>query len=422
MRVNYDNGGALRGFIGASFFWEDGTQRVPFETDEASFAACLAGFCRAPNGTYLAIDFNPASPSFMFPVPRALAPDIIHQEVFANTARNKTFSVYADASYDVMGWLELTAGVRYQHESRLSGFMSDWSPALLTGASLLPIGFTDGEFLFGQKESFDAVLPRFNLKARLSETANAYASVGKGRRSPVVNVQGNTTTLGGIVTNVLPSEIIWNYEAGIKGTSASGRIQYDAAIFFQDYDNFQTTVIEDGLQVPVNAGTATAWGWEASVIGRPADFLDLFFNVGYTDAKFEDEDSAGNPQLFAGNRFRLQPKWTASAGLSAFRPVGNLGEIFFTGTWTFRSRVFFENENTPKAGLDIAEDSVSLVNLSAGLRALDDMWQVEAYVKNVFNRRYLIDAGNTGGNPLFNTPTFIAGAPRFYGVALTGRF
>jgi outer membrane receptor protein involved in Fe transport len=421
-RVNYDDGGPFRAFVGASYFWERGTQRVPFETDEATFGACLAGFCVAPNGAYLALDLNPFSPTFQFPVPRDLAPDVIHREEYANRGRNRTFSVYADGSYDITDWLELTVGVRYLHENRLSGFMSDWMPAVLTGASLLPIGYTGGEFLYAEPESFDAVLPRFNLKARLSETANAYVSIGKGRRSPVVNVQGNPTVPNAIVTDVLPAEIIWNYEGGVKGVTASGRLQYDAAFFYQDYRNFQTTVFQNGVLVPLNAGTATAWGWEASAVGKPADYIDVFFNIAFIDARFDSTDADGNPQLYAGNRFRLQPKWSASAGFSAHRPVGNLGEAFFTATWTFRSKVFFENENAPKAGLDISEDAVSLLNLSAGLRAFDAGWEIEAYVKNVFNKRYLIDAGNTGGNALFNTPTFIAGPPRFYGVALTGRF
>jgi hypothetical protein len=41
-------------------------------------------------------------------------------------------------------------------------------------------------------------------------------------------------------------------------------------------------------------------------------------------------------------------------------------------------------------------------------------------VKNAGDREYLIDAGNTGLN--FGLPTFIVGAPRTWGVELTGRF
>ena len=41
-------------------------------------------------------------------------------------------------------------------------------------------------------------------------------------------------------------------------------------------------------------------------------------------------------------------------------------------------------------------------------------------VGNLTNKRYLIDAGNTGGG--FGIPTYIAGEPRFYGVELGAKF
>ncbi|MGD1953712.1 MAG: TonB-dependent receptor, partial [Sphingomonadales bacterium] len=85
-------------------------------------------------------------------------------------------------------------------------------------------------------------------------------------------------------------------------------------------------------------------------------------------------------------------------------------------TWTFEGQKFFEQPNV--AGVE--EDSYSLVNARLGLKDTDDGWQVEAFVNNMFDKEYLIDGGNTGG--LFGRPTFIPGAPRIYGIELTGRF
>lgn len=39
------------------------------------------------------------------------------------------------------------------------------------------------------------------------------------------------------------------------------------------------------------------------------------------------------------------------------------------------------------------------------------------FVDNVFDQRYLKDAGNTGSD--FGIPTYIAGPPRFFGVRLS---
>ncbi|MDX1580077.1 MAG: TonB-dependent receptor, partial [Alphaproteobacteria bacterium] len=174
------------------------------------------------------------------------------------------------------------------------------------------------------------------------------------------------------------------------------------------------------VNVPVNAGSATSYGFEAAINGQLADFLSIFANVGYVDATFDDTDSDGNPQLFAGNRFRLQPEWTASAGFDFVQPVANWAEAYLNVTWTFRSDIFFDDDNAAVAGLDLSAPDLHLVNLRVGLRELEESWQVEFYVNNLFDENYIIDAGNTGG--AFGTPTFIAGPPRFYGFSVKGRF
>ena len=46
--------------------------------------------------------------------------------------------------------------------------------------------------------------------------------------------------------------------------------------------------------------------------------------------------------------------------------------------------------------------------------------QIEGFVQNLFNRKYIKDAGNTGDS--LGLPTFIAGEPRFFGARVSFRF
>jgi len=39
---------------------------------------------------------------------------------------------------------------------------------------------------------------------------------------------------------------------------------------------------------------------------------------------------------------------------------------------------------------------------------------VRGFIKNLFNRHYMIDAGNTGD--VLGLPTAVAGEPRFFGI------
>nr|WP_010160407.1 TonB-dependent receptor [Sphingomonas sp. PAMC 26617] len=50
----------------------------------------------------------------------------------------------------------------------------------------------------------------------------------------------------------------------------------------------------------------------------------------------------------------------------------------------------------------------------------DGRYSIGGFARNLLDRKYLIDAGNTGGG--FGIPTYIRGEPRVYGVEVSGRF
>ena len=121
--------------------------------------------------------------------------------------------------------------------------------------------------------------------------------------------------------------------------------------------------------------------------------------------------------VFAGNRFRLQPDTTASGGATLRVPLGSSATFYATPSATYRSKVYFELPNSEA----ISQGGYTLVNLRAGVEfGADGSFHVGGFARNLTNKRYLIDAGNTGG--AFSAPTYIAGEPRFYGVELGARF
>ena len=67
-----------------------------------------------------------------------------------------------------------------------------------------------------------------------------------------------------------------------------------------------------------NAGSATNLGVEADVRALLGASVELFANMAWIDAEIDDDASNGT---HAGNRFRLQPEWTASTGLFLDHPL-----------------------------------------------------------------------------------------------------
>jgi outer membrane receptor protein involved in Fe transport len=69
---------------------------------------------------------------------------------------------------------------------------------------------------------------------------------------------------------------------------------------------------------------------------------------------------------------------------------------------------------------DEFQDSYGLANLRVAWTADSQPVTLEAFVNNITDETYLIDAGNTGD--ALGLPTFIAGPPRMWGVGLTWKF
>ena len=317
--------------------------------------------------------------------------------------------------------LELTAGARALIERRQSGYATfQPNSVLLAGlgvrSSLLGLVNTNNQ-IFTATRSFQAFLPRVNALYRVAEGLNLYATISKGRRSPVVQLTAaNAGTAAAPVPvgalQVVPDEILWNYEAGIKINT--GGLTGTLSAFYQTYNGFQVTVMNaDGTTTTASAGAAHNPGVELDATYRLARTLSVFGSFGFLGGGIDSNAANG---VYAGNRFRLQPKYTASAGATLRLPVGRGATLYATPSATYQSKEFFELPNQEA----ISQGSYTLVNVRAGVELAGGRYRIGGFARNLTNKRYLLDAGNTGGG--FGDPTYIAGEPRFYGVDVGARF
>jgi outer membrane receptor protein involved in Fe transport len=418
-------GEKLRASFGWNAFIEDSIQNVPFATEEGTFLQCLSSLfgaplvpglaCVAPDGSV------PAAGATALLTGGAFDAIPYSAVLFENQGHNEAYSIFADATWMPTDALELTAGVRFLYEYRDSGFFSVIPNSVLSGAPLIPGGVNTAGRVLSANENFDAALPRFNALYRISNDVNVFATVSKGRRSPMVQVGARRNAGGNVVANtqIVPEETVWNYEGGIK--LASGPVSGSLGVYYQVYDGFQVTVQEldpngnpTGATRTESAGKASNLGVEAELSVRLADWFQAFGNVGYIDGGI-DKNNSFAPQ-FSGARFRLQPEWQAAGGFTIDKDLGNGVRLFATPSVTYRSRIFFE---VPNSAL-ISQGPVTLVNARAGVSFADDRYELAGFIRNATGKDYLLDAGNTGG--AFGIPTFIPAEPRFYGVQLTAKF
>ncbi|WP_375271584.1 TonB-dependent receptor [Sphingomonas sp.] len=423
-------GDRYRASFGWNAFLEDGFQRVPFSTEEGTYLACsvaaayagvrqglaAAGVptgtaCVTPQGTI------PAATRATQLLTRGAATQIPYASEFTNYGTNQAYSVFADGTWLPTPALELTAGARVLIERRKSGYSSVQPNSRILAAngvntSLLGTANTGG-VRYTAEDSFAAVLPRFNALFRVTDGLNLYATISKGRRSPVVQLAAAAAGAG-VRPNLqsVPEETVWNYEGGIK--AALGGFTGTASIFFQEYNGFQVSVTQpNGTALTQSAGSAKNPGVEFEGTYRVSPILSAFGSFAYIDGKI---DRGNNVALtFAGARFRLQPKTTASGGINLRVPLGT-ATFYAVPSATYQSKVFFELPNSDA----ISQSGYTLVNLRAGVEFADGRYRLGGFARNLGNEKYLIDAGNTGGG--FGTPTYIRGEPRFYGVEVAATF
>jgi len=149
LRLRYDDGGRFTGFVGANYFHETGSWRIPGQFDERLVLALLAGNTplgiSRPNPQPQAYLTNPAYLAQVlqlgFGIPASIAPGIVsnlkpvHREEFANYGENTAYDVYTDGTFKLTDKLEITAGVRYTSEDRWAAYRSN----VQNGRSILGI-------------------------------------------------------------------------------------------------------------------------------------------------------------------------------------------------------------------------------------------------------------------------------------------
>ncbi|MEM9054343.1 MAG: TonB-dependent receptor [Pseudomonadota bacterium] len=409
LRLNFDYNDSIRGFVGANYFDEDGSQAVPLSYDERALQALLGGFLVPPNVP--SVDALPAIN--LNPLAGGLPLKPIHNEIFTNFGETTSYEVFGDVSVDMGGGFELTGGLRYTWDEKTSGLLVELpeGPSNLTfgGIFVQPtagLPNADANGLIETEDDFDDLTFRLAGKLELSDNVNLFANVSRGRRPEVLTASAGSPDAG---FATLKAELVDAMEAGVKGVYLDGSLNVNASLYRYDYKDFQDTVVEGGLIRAINAGDAESNGAEIEVFYTPNEMFDVTATYGWNETRFKDD---GGP--FSGNRLRLSPDHTAAIAARAHfdTPIGKL-TLVPNATW--QSKVYFDNDQRE----DLSQDGYVLINFNANLD-ITDRYSVSAYINNAFDEEYLIDAGNTGDT--FGIPTFISGKPQFYGIRFTADF
>lgn len=259
------------------------------------------------------------------------------------------------------------------------------------------------------------------LERDVGDRAMAYLSVARGYKAGGFNISG---TLPADLREYDP-EVLWNYEAGIKGVWLEERLTLRAALFTMRRNDVQvaTSITRDidgraveFIDIISNAAEGTNDGLELEADFRVSDRVSLFANVGLMDTEFDDfvnasgedlggEDQAHAPgyQFFAGAEFYPAPGWYLRLEAEG------------------KDEFYFNNSNRPEGALDeVRSEAYELFNASLGYRT--DRWSVKLWGRNLTDEDYAVRGFYFGNDP---RDDYAAegyqqlGEPRRYGVTFT---
>ena len=322
------------------------------------------------------------------PATGALVPPYIAPTIQSTTS--ESFAVFGEATREFLeGRWELTLGLRYFEDS-----VEDREESRLTfiGGTVPPPGSAPGVSLINTSNDFDHTAPRVVLSWHPGEETTLYLSYGEGFRSGLNQLP--TVRFAAPQFPAADPDVLKNYEVGIKGSLGDRRFNYEAAVFFMDWQDVQQSLSVVVLQPNViqsafiNAESASGMGAEFSLTAIPIDGLTLSASYSWNDLAFDRDvmnlTSGGVPfvQFAEGDRLNFSPEYTASGGADY---TFNFGDSGYQGRLSASvSRIAKQISARSNATTLFYADDVSLVRASVGIESATH-WSAAFFADNLTN-------------------------------------
>jgi iron complex outermembrane receptor protein len=320
--------------------------------------------------------------------------------------KTQSYSVFGQAEHDLTSQWTAIAGVRVTHDDK---DFRDADNASLRTCNNFPIpsncfsDYTANPYQSDYKKTF--VSGKLEIDWHAAKDVLVYGSVSRGTKAGGFN---NGFYPGGIKPAQIPygDETVYVGEVGEKSTFADGRLRLNVSAFYYDYLHYQTFNWE-GIGGLIVNNDATISGAEAELQMRLSKHFTATLSAAGLDTKIKDVRLRDGVTT-RDTKMAMAPDFSASGGLTWQTPVGASGDLSVTWDFNYVSSRFTDNFNDPASELEAYFKHNARLNW-----AIDDHWNVGAYVNNISDLR------NTTKVFVFDTLGYaqtIYAMPRTYGM------
>ncbi|SCW78011.1 iron complex outermembrane recepter protein [Sphingobium faniae] len=309
----------------------------------------------------------------------------------------KSFSLYGQATWQILPGTEITGGLRYTDEKQRA------------------INNVNGFVFPDRSQGFNKLTWRAAINQTIASDVKVYASYNRGVKS------GGYDLLDPTSAGFKP-EILDAYEIGLKSDLFDRHVRLNLAAFYYDYRDIQVTAVRNQLTATFNAAAATIKGAEMDLTVAPVRGLTINAGASYLHGRYKDFpnpvafNADGSAHVFPNNNAKGRttnrtPKFTGSLGANyEFELAG--GNMNLGANAYYNDGFVFDDV----AGR-LRQRHYQVVNGAMGWTTLDERFGISLWVRNIFNKIYLSQAV-TGqlGDIITNAE------PRVYGVTANVKF
>lgn len=302
----------------------------------------------------------------------------------------ENYSLFGEVNFALTDQLELILGGRYTYDD-----ISYYTEVMGTDNIVFPPEGASGDSL--DEDDFSE---KIALQWTLNDDAMVYASYVSGYKGPAFDT--SLVARDGFVD----PETSDAWEAGLKSTWFDGRLIFNIAAFYAEYQDFQAEASVDdnpddmlpGNFLVLNAGEVSTKGIEIEFISRPTQNWGITGGFAYTDAtieefpggncsggqKFRGECPLGFQDL-EGGELPYTPKWKANIATTYLFNCESLPfDVMLGANLRSQDDVLYELSQDEFT----FQDAYSIVDISTSLIGRDSRYRINAFVKNVFDKSY----------------------------------
>ena len=297
----------------------------------------------------------------------------------------RSYAVFGQATMQWSDDLTVTAGMRYTDESKNYNLV--FSSLDATGAQAyddtgLPLYVVPPTAL---DNSWDAVSGTVNVSYTVAEGVMVYGTYSRGFRSGGYAARPSALSSVG----AYDPEYVNMFEIGLKALTLEDRLRFNAAIYRNDYKDYQAQVNRVGNRFDtrvLNAAEAEINGveFEATALFSPVFRVDATF--AYTDAQIEkvDLDPSLEANFSAGHRLPYVSKYTFSVSPQLDIALASGASVLVRADYSYRDDFFGQIANSPFE----LENGYGLINARLEYRNAPRDWSIALYGINLADETY----------------------------------